>query len=358
MAITRNQHKQAITQRAIATFSDMNDPKMGLSGFFPSFTTSDKLVSIEVERNRQLLAVDIQRGTQGNMNTFSNYTEKLFQPPMFEEKFNFTELERYDVTFGRNNNPSVSDSFSMIREASQRLRTLRAKIERAITKQQAEALQTGIVTLKNGDNIDFKRKAASMPVLTGTDVWTNSASNPFADLENGCKFLRQEGLSAGSTVNALFGREAFSAFMSNEKVKAEGDIRRIERVTLGFPQLNSITGLAFHGQISCFDFIVNIWTYNEFYELDNGTKVNYLDNKNVVMIAEDFEARTSYAGVPAIMRDRNNAEYPEFISQVEAEFYVNNYIDPTKKAHFFDLCSAPLAIPVSIDRVYTVKVLA
>jgi len=358
MGITLNQHKAAITERIIASFSDASRPKMGLSGFFPAVTTSDRLVSIEVERNRQLIAVDVQRGTDANMNTFNKYSEKIFEPPMYLEGFDFSSLDRYNVTFGERNNPSASDAINMINQASRKLIILKDKINRAIELQRSQALQTGIVTLKTGKDINFMRKAESLKVLTGTDVWSDAASSPLKDLENGCRFLREEGLSAGNVVNVIFGREAFSEFMNNQEIKTKADIRNIDRITLGFPQFDNTTGLSLHGQVSVFDFRVNIWTYSDFYEIVGGVKKNYIDEKNVVMIAEDFEAKTSYAGIPAIMRDKAHSEYPEYIQQMEAEFYINNYVDPTKKAHMFDIASAPLAIPVSIDRVYTAKVLA
>lgn len=358
MAITLNQHKQAVTSRIIATFSDAKPPKMGLGGFFPSVTTSDKEVGIEIERNRQLVAVDVQRGTDANMNTFNKHTEKLYVPPMYLEGFNFADLDRYNVTFGNRNSPTASDAFNMIEQANRKLVILRSKIERAIEKQRSQALQTGIVELKNGHNINYKRKAESLAVLAGTNTWNDAASDPLKDLENGCKFLREEGLSSGNVINAILGRDAFREFMNNSKIKEKAEIRRIDRLSLGFPQLNNVTGLSYHGQVSVFDFVINIWTYSDVYELDNGSKTPYIDVKNVVLIAEDFEAKTAYAGVPAIIRDLSNAEYPEFIQQMEAEFYVNNYVDPTKKAHMFDIGSAPLAVPVSIDRLYTMQVLA
>lgn len=356
--ITLNQHKAAITNRIIATFSDASAPKMGLSGFFMPKTTSDKTVGIEVERNRQLVAADVQRGTDANMNTFNQYSEKIYQPPMYNEGFDFADLDRYNVTFGSRNNPSASDALNMIEQANRKLTILRHKIERAIELQRAQALQTGVVIMKNGDNVDYKRKAASLPVLSGGSTWDSGTSNPLTDLENGCKFLREEGLSSGNTVNAIMGRDAFREFMNNTVIKENGDIRRIDRLTLGMPQLNNVTGLGFHGQVSVYDFIINIWTYSDTYEISSGVKEAYINTKNVVLIPEDFEGCTAYAGVPAIMRDTTNAEYPEFIRQMEADFYVNNYIAPKQKAHMFEIASAPLAITVSVDRLYTVQVLA
>lgn len=356
--ISLNQHKEHITKRIIRRFSDASRPKMGLSGFFPSLTTVEKQVSIEVERNRQLVASDVQRGTDAEMIKFDDYTEKLYVPPYYELGFNFVDLDRYNVTFGNNTNPSMADAINMINQADKKLAVLKNMIDRAIELQRAQALQTGIVTLKNGDNINYKRKAESIVALGAGFRWNEATGVPLTDLEAAASFIRMEGLSAGATVNVIFGRDAFAAFMSNAQVQKQADIRRIDRLTIGMPQLNGVTGLGYHGQIAAFDFTINLWTYSDFYETKEGVKTAYIDPKNVVVIAEDFEANTAYAGIPAIMRDKNNAEYPEYIQQMEAEFYINNYIDPKKKSHTFEIASAPLAVPVSIDRIFTIQVLA
>ena len=356
MAITLNQHREHITKRIISTFSDDAPVRSGLGAFFPAETSIEKMVGIEVERNRQLVAVDVQRCTDPKRNKFSLFAEKLYIPPFYNESWDFTSCQRYDVTFGNTTNPSQSDSLNMINEASTRMMTLRRKIERAIQIQQAQILQTGIVTLKNGDNIDYKRKAASIVVKAGADLWTAATGVPLTDLGLGGEFLREEGLSAGSTVNAIMGRDAFAAFMNNPQVKERADFRRISRLEVGMPQFDNTTGLVFHGQIGTADYSINLWTYNEFFENDAGAKVKYLDVDKVILLAEDFKGKTAFAGIPAIMRDKNNAEFPEWITPIEAEFYINNYIDPFKKAHWFEIASAPLAIPVSIDRIYTLQV--
>jgi len=341
----------------IASFSDDAAVKGGLSAFFPATTTIEKMVGIEVERNRQLIAVDVQRNTDPNHNKFSTSAEKLFVPPFYNESWDFTSAQRYDVTFGARTNPSSPDALNMLNEATRRLSTLKAKIMRAIELQRAQALQTGIVQLVNGDNIDYKRKVASVGSVLAAGNWTASTGKPLDDIATGCDFLREEGLSASGTVSMILGKDAFSAFMNNDQVKEKADFRRISRLEIGMPQFNDLTGLVFHGQIGTADYTVNIWTYNEFYELDNGTKTRYIDVDNMILIPEDFKAVTAHAGIPAIMRDKGNAEYPEWITPIEAEFYINNYVDPRKKAHWFEIASAPLAIPISIDRVYTLGVL-
>lgn len=358
MPISLSQHREQITKRIIASFTDEAPMRMGLSAFFPTETTIEKMVGIEVERNRQLIAVDVQRCTDANRNKFTRSAEKLFIPPMYLESWDFTECQRYDVTFGQRTNPSTPDSVNMIREANGNVNKMRNKIMRSIEKQMSEALQTGVVQLTNGDNINYNRKAASMPTLSGADLWDASTGTPLDTLATGAEFIREEGLSAGGVINAIFGKEAFTAFMNNAQVKDRADFRRISRLEIGMPQFDNTTGMVFHGQIGTADYMINLWTYNEFYETDAGVKTKYIDAKNVILIPEDFVGRTAYAGVPAIMRDTDNAEFTEFITPVEADFYLNNWLDKAKKAHWFELASAPLAIPVSIDRLYTVKVLA
>jgi hypothetical protein len=146
--------------------------------------------------------------------------------------------------------------------------------------------------------------------------------------------------------------------MNNDQVKERADFRRISRLEIGMPQFDNTSGLVFHGQVATADYAINLWTYNEFYELANGSKARYIDEKNVILIPEDFRGATAYAGIPAIVRDVDNAEFPEYITPIEAEYYINNWLDKSKKAHWFEIASAPLAIPVSIDRLYTIQVLA
>lgn len=353
--ITLNQHKAHLTKRIIASFSDDSAPKLGLSSWFPSLTTSAKMISIEVERNRQLVASQVQRNTGGNINTFSNSNEKMYIPPYFEEIFDFTAAQSYDATFGNGNNPNQSQVIDMIRDTSKRLKTLKDKIQRAIELQRAQALQTGIVIMKNGDNIDYKRKAASLVTKTGTDVWANADGKPLDDVAAAIKFIRQEGKSALRQFDLILGEAAFSDFMNNAQVKATAEFRRISILEIGTTRFDNTTGLNFHGQFSTKNGLVNIWTYDDFYENENGTFSEYIDPKNALVLPRDFVGTTSFAGVPAIRRDKSNAEYPEFIQQMEAEFFVNNYVDPRKKAHWFEICSAPLAVPVSVDRVVTIK---
>lgn len=349
--ITLNQHRAGVSQTIIKKFSDENEPKSGFSAFFPTITTESKLIGIEVERNLDLIAVDVQRCTDPVRNTFSKSQEKLFEPPYYNEFFDFTSCQRYDETFGRGNTPTKVDAQMLISDGYKKAQALKNKIKRAIEKQRSQVLQTGVVLLKNGDSIDYKRQAASLKVLTGANRWFETNSNPLLDIAEGMAFIREEGKSGSVTINAILGKRAFNDFMSNPKVKEVAEIRRIERLALGMPQFDNVSGMAFHGQFGAGDFQINIWTYNESYIDIDGIRKNYLDADTVVMVADDFVGSTTFAGVPAIM----NAGGSQYIAPKAGEFYVRDVIDQIKLSWQFIVSSAPLVVPVSIDRIYTIK---
>ena len=358
MAITLNQHRENITKKVIGRFSDSVAPKLGLSSWFPAETTTSKQVSIEVQRNRGLIAVDVERGTEGNLNTFGKGSEKIYIPPFFKEKFNFADLDVYERTFGQNMAPGVNEYASMLRTADEKLSILRDKIDRAKELQRAQALQTGIVKMKNGDQIDFKRKADSLLDLGAGNYFGETGVDILATLAEGVKFIKREGKSASGSFDAVVGSRVIGAIMNDEKILKLLDNQNLNIGSLGTSRFNETTGLVYHGRLNLRNGSVDLWTYEDTYENADGTHSEYITDNNVVLLPRDFVGKHAHAGVPAIIRDRGNAEFPEWIRQVAAEFYINNYVDPKAAAHMFEIMSAPLAIPFSVDRIWTAKVLA
>jgi hypothetical protein len=272
----------------------------------------------------------------------------------YNESFDFTACERYDVTFAEGNAPTKVDATLLIRSAMSKVKALKNKIIRAIELQRSQVLQTGVVLLKNGDSIDFKRKAQSLKVLSGTARWSEiSSADPLADLTAGMEFIREEGISGGTEIDVIFGSQALINFKANAKIQKLLESRREESIRIDMPKFNNVSGMVSHGKVAAGDYTINMWTYNVYY-VDPVTKVNtkYIDPNNVIMIADDFVGFTAFAGVPAIMGDNVSGQ---FIAPKEGEFYVRDVIDQVKMSWNFIISSAPLVVPVSIDRFVTIK---
>lgn len=353
-----NQHSTTITKKVVGTFKEDIPVKAGYSGFFPRETTPTLMVDVLVQRDNDYIAVDVARQGEGNYNKFSRATEKIYKPPMYEEIYDFKRDEVFmnSVVFGITGNSNANQR--MAQKALDYLRSMRKKIERAILKQQAEALQTGIITLQNGDNIDFRRKAGSLVDLGVGNYWNQASTDPIADLANGATFLRDEGNSNSRTVNVVMRSDALNAFLNNAKVIADADVRRIDRVNIGEPQFEEATGFAFHGQVAIGDYTANLWTYNEKYTDDNDLTQYYQDFNKVVMLPGDFMGKTVFAGLQYLRRANIAGEATEIPAVAETDYLLRPYFDRRTVSSGIILNSAPLVIPFTIDKVYTLQVLA
>ena len=359
MAITIQNHTKTIASRVVGTFVEDKPVLAGFSGFFPRETALTRQVDLEVQRDNDTIAVDVRRFTEGNKNKFSIVTEKKFEPPYFREEYDFQNDEIYMSTIALGVGLENSTVNAIIAQnALRNIRKMRDKIERSIRKQQADVMQTGIVELINGDSIDYKRKAASMVDLGSSQYFTNATANPLASIKNAGTFLRDVGASASTTLNMVMRGEGLSGLLSNPKFKEEADNRRINRSDVISPEFNNVTGFAFHGQISAGDFNINLWTYNQKYSAANGDTTYYLDSNKAVFIPDDFAAKTVFAGLPNMVDREISGETASMPSVVEAEFLLRAYSDIKTMSSTLEITSAPLAMPITIDKIYTAQILA
>ena len=353
-----NQHSKTIASKIVGKFKEDIPVRTGFGGFFPQETTPTLHIDVEVERDNDLIAVDVQRFTEGNKNKFSLHTEKKYQPPFFKEDYDFARDEVYMTTVALGATNVAGANQAIAQNALNAIRKNRKKIERAIRKQQAEVLQTGIVTLKNGESIDFKRKAASIVDLGAGNYWNQGSTTPRVDLGAAMTFLREEGNSTGMTINVVMRTDAMNAFLNNASVKDVVDARRMERIKIDMPQFNETTGMAFHGQVDAGDFVVNLWTYNEKYTDAAGLTQYYLDRENVIVLPSDFEGKTVFGGLPYMRSTSMGGQTVKVPGVMESDYLLRAYDDEKTISSTLELTSAPLVIPFTIDKVYTIQVLA
>jgi len=329
-----------------------------LRSFFKTETYPTKTVAIEVQRMDEKIAVDVLRGTDGNRNQFSRSTEKEFMPPFFDENFDATELDRYDRVFGEDPSYTPMTIGYLAKDTSAKLIELKKKIERAKELMCSQVFETGIVELVNGDNIDFKRKSTSKVDLSGSGgYWSTVTTDVESQLIAGAEFVRTYGKSGVAEFNLVMSGSAFVNLKKTNYFKDNADWTNVKLVDINMPQ-KAAFGAGYHGQISAGAYIFNIWTYDEIYKNASGTITRYLPTTCAFMVpVSGTRFELSHAGIPAIIKDKKNAEFGEYIAQQASEYWVNNYIDKKAKSHTFELMSAPLPVPVTVDMIYTMTVL-
>lgn len=336
------------TKKLIAIYRERIASTNFLRSFFQVEESTSKSLSIEVERNQELIAVDVARGSDGVRNQWSYTSERIFVPPYFKEYFDITNLQLYDRLFGAT---SIDDAVfaELINSTADKTMQMQQKVERAIELQCAQVFLDGIVTLKNGTNIDYKRQGGSKVDPGAGNYFADAGGDPYALLEAGCVFMRKEGLATGQIFNAIIGTEAWHDLLENAKFKTRQGFFNLALDAVTGPQKNNNTGANLMGKLVCGSYIVQLWTYEQYYNHpDTGTKTQYMDPKMVVMLPADGTSfKLGFAAIPQLIMPNTMPR--------KGQFLIRDFINQEAQTHNIILESAPLAIPVSVDRIYTFR---
>jgi hypothetical protein len=324
--------------------------------FFTQKVMPTKNISIEVKRSTRMIASDIVRGTEGNKNNFGYSTSKLYQPPYFAENFNNTDLMLYDQIWG-NYSEAVAPALlqESIEEIKENYSLLKTKIERTYELQCAQIFQTGTVVTKSQDTINFNAKATHMVTLE--TKWDNATPKIFSSIQIMCDTLKKDG-AAAVEFDLILGASALNSFVnSSEYLALHMYPRTINEYII--PKLNTVTGAVFINRIPIGPYIINIWSYNEYYDDLTGKNKTYLDAKKVVLVASSFKGNMAFAAVPRVLTDNGILANQQFSQTLEAGAYVlNNFVKPEVSSHVFEIKSAGLAVPTTIDHFACMTVLS
>ena len=351
--IPASQIVPAFNQALVATFKQMPIPTGFLRGFYKTVEVPTKYVNTETQRSFEDIANEVVRGEIGNRNTFGKSTFKTFEPPYFAEYFDITKDDLYDRVFGSSGNIDSSLMAALVNTNADNMQACKFKIERRYEKYCSDILDTGIISTLNG-NVDFHRKAESMVNLTGA-YWTDNTVDPFATLAAGGKFMRTVGLINDATFDAIFGETAISALFNNSIFKAR--INQFSNLldTVTPPQRNA-DGANYHGTLTCGEYRVRIWTYPQYYHSYNATtgvrtSTSYLNAKKVHMLPSSNPFIMTYAALPQLINSSNP-------TIVKGAYIMDEKRDEWAMSHDYRVRSAGLPIPVRIDGIYTVQVVA
>lgn len=349
--IPASQARRLFKQETVAFFSD----RRPVQGFFRSFFRQEEIgsryISIEVEREGETVAVDVVRGTGGNRNTWDRKTQKVYDPAAYDEYFDATELDCYEDLFGVDDNGMVdSKKFGVFLEAvNNKTIGLMAKIDRAYEIQAMQAIVNGIVIFKNGDNIDYKRKAASNAAYNAAWNWALTTVDPNDEIKKGCDFINDTGKITSNVFDVVMAGDVYQAYINNTFVKA-----RALQVQWGMDAIEKpmkdAEGKIYHGMIAVDNYNLRIWTANGSYK-DPVTlaQTRYMPAKKIVIMPELKNNTLTYGLVPQLASTGAPIK--------KGKFFTYEYPDLRNATHEMGIKSCGLAVPIAIDQTYTATVL-
>lgn len=323
--------------------------------FREEFTSNTEKVEIDIMRENQSIAIDIARGSIGSgVNTLGAFSNKEYSVPLYREE---TPLTAGMI----NKRPPGIDGFSAsgLSEAARvaywigkaQAAQLK-KIKRAIELQASQALQTGLITLRNSDTIDFKKKSSlnNVPAVK----WNAGAGspNPLIDLEALCLEVFQAGKMKPNV--AIFSPDAWQGFRFNAAVQSFFDRRNINPGMIERGEV--MEGATFQGRIALGDYLLDLYTYAGFYLNESNVATNYMSAESVIVMNRNARLSKGFGAVevPA----RNRAEYeqlglpaiPEFVEGKFVPYYYQIGL-----GMFAGVQSAPIVMTNAIDTIGTIS---
>lgn len=356
-----NQARGLFTQDLIKVYKQLPKPTDFLKKFFPEKTSNTRYLYWAVRREGEPVAVDVVRGTEGNRNTFSIETDKIVDPPYFNENFDITQTDLYYRAFSSDmvDESVMTDYMTWVLEHMQ---SITNKIERAYELQRITCLLTGVITLKDGSVIDFKRNALSIVDNGGASYWDTNATtiDPIAILDQGCTYLRTAGKASGGNFNVIMGEKALEAFLNTTAVKSRGRDFYMKLSDLQMPNLDTASGAAYHGRISVGSYTCDIWTYPQYYDAIGqgpvGNSVAYMNPKQIIVIPQAPDFIMGYAAVPILpMSTTGRMSLPTLTKGAYTPYDRINQMNDSWVA---GVKSAGIALPTAIDQIFTATVTA
>jgi hypothetical protein len=350
--IPTNQARGPFTNFYLAKYKEQVPAKTFLQSFFKVIIANSLLISLEVLRSFEKIAVDILRGETGDRVQWTKSTEKNFLPPYFKREFDQQALENYDRVFGESEDVNSINMIALANETAEKFSDIRDTITRRIELYCAQIFETGVMSLNAMTDIDFKRKAGSM-VDNSADNW----SDPTADIEqqyiDAAIFLREKGKTTTGLFNTKMRNAEFVNFKKSNFFKDNANFQNVQLVDIKTPQANAVGGV-YHGRFSAGSWLFDLWTYEEGYENEALTFIHYIADKKVITTpSTGTRFELTFAAVPQKFKDSDGQSR---IVNMSGDFLIDDYINDDDLTHNFRTQSAPCPIPVTVDQIYTMQV--
>jgi hypothetical protein len=342
----------------IEAFRQKKAPGLFLSGFFKTparnITKSRKVV-IDIQRSGEQYAVDVVRGTGGRLSTRKRFTTKEYIPPVYDQFVALGEEELMERMPGQTEYDSPDFAAMVMAIISDEQTEQQEMILRSIEYQAAQAFFTGQIVLVNGDTIDFKQKATHNYEV-GTS-WSDSGGTPIDDIQLALNLNRKDG-KVDSDI-AIMSEESFADFIANAQVVAQADLRRIDRLDIKPPSMNT-EGAAFHGTFSVGAYRIQLWTYPQFYQVpegfglaNEGELLNYIPSDRVLITSSKARFDLLFAGIPSVA-NRNDPRLAALglagiPTNIATDFHPYSHLDEEVLSIKAGVRSAPLCVPTQID---------
>jgi hypothetical protein len=344
----------------LATLVEVQRKQFTLPRFWANFYNREihfETESIDFEvvsRRYKKLAPFVAPNVQGRVIDTQGSRVVRFKPPYIKVKSIVDPTKALARVPGEYIYNNLSNNQRRLANIAENLREQRSRIENREEWLAARAIIDGNVTISGEDyaphEIDFGRDPSLTITLTGTNVWSNAASDPLGDILTAKRNVNR--LSNGTVNRIVFGMDAWDAFAQRLGFDNPGIGNLLDTNFRGSDTdvsriLNGYEGVEFAGRVrgssgAGFD----AYVYTGGYDDDNGANVPLLGATQVVGVGNSFDGVRCYG---AIMDA--NAGYRAI------PVFVKNWKNEDPSVEYIMSQSAPLFVPAEPDATFLINAL-
>jgi len=325
-----------------------SDERQNVKHFLSSFFRLEERDSLNVVFNTKSknknVAIDVNYQTDGILHKRKVETGQMLQIHQYVKYTNLTISDLY-TGIALNPDASAREIYNFSEIISRDLHEIADEIDRARELQCAQLLKNGILQFTSNDNINFGRSASS--IVTATTPWTANTGDPLADIEAGIKWIRQNSNNTSTIFNVIMGEAAAGIFITNDKVQAVLNNRRIEIGRIA-PEMENVAGGNFIGEFTTTGgHLIRVWSYTETYVNAAGVEVSYVDKNDAIIIPNRNELTMVKGAVRLLPGTMNSGMF-----RGKATWETMDY---RAQVHKYHVAERFVAIPQELNEIYTLK---
>lgn len=360
--IAAAQARKVFTTVLANIFEDFIEASSFLTSFAKKKSYTTKSVQTLARRGKEKIAVDVIRGSKGNLNQATRFSQMEYLPPFYKEKIAVRGMDIYNIPFESGDSYSSAQIDAWAMATATELSEVKKMVDRAIELQMSQLMTTGIVEMSNGDNIDYHRNASMIEVLAGADLWDSSGVDLIKFFEDKGALLRRIGkVGGGQNVTCIMGMLAWQSFRSNADIKDGDNLYTKSALEFKDSPIYVASGGSYKGTLKVGIYNFDIWVYDETYDNASDVATRYYSSSNVTLIPQSFKSEVSFCQVPELpswvrQNPRSNRVFSGLRNKMQG-FSLFDYVNEEDEVYYAGIKAAPLAQLISVDRIYTATVL-
>lgn len=288
-------------------------------------------VEIDIYKGSRRISKYSKRGHRGSQVENVGYKTVAHKPPLMSPETTTRAAALFKKELGKSVHDSGDASDRAYAKLGKDFIELKEMCERTKLMQVSDALTTGTITIDEDGatrTIDFDMPASHKIVLSGVDLWSDTAnSDPIADIKTWKKLASDD---SGVTCDAMvFGSDVIDAFVAHPKVQNYMNLRRLNlgEVTMTTLENGLVKIAEVHG--------VTIYSYDELVR-DEATQLNVpVVPVDTVIFGGTGAKVSTHFGAIEVVDD-------EIAYVIAAQEYSDVYTDKAAKAMKARYQTAPL----------------